>query len=1248
MAIDKIRWVFVPACSIFVTWMTSGGALLEADTHSPELVTPQRHSGSVDALQVSHDGKWFVTAGSDRTVRIWSLPLLGHLRSFAIPGSAIRALALHPVEPWVAIGQDDGIQMWDVRTGRKVNEFKDNEFVAGLAWSPDGTRLASSGAQLRVFTSSLHELWTSAGPRIDIGRPVGHDLVFSKDGRRLFVTGYQNNVTVWDANNGGGIASLSGATTPVLCLALSPDGKILFAGAADGVLAFNVETSNSTGPLRSTPEPVIALAATGTALFGIWREAGDFPAKQGIRAWTTDSSAEARDVPREEQDLTEYRSLGVAAEGDILLAGSQFGEIQSWGASTLRASTKLEANHTEITPGFTADGQLRLKLGNVGDYIEVNRQVRAESVVLSDLDFLGNCRFFLNGSRLFCSAGDASARSDTRRDSLAIYDTGSLAQLEKISGDGMITKVAVSAAGEFAAWYEQLIDLRKPNDHAAYLTLWNLTKKIRIARVEIGPQETVTNLQFSPNAQILAVSMSNGQTTLMEASTGHMINILKVDARPNRYHLLSPFVFSPDERLALTGDDQGGLALWDLRSGGIQQMMAHEGKVTALIFSADGKSFFSAGEDRKILLWTISKEGEIRKEEFANLENSAAHLELHPTQPLLVASDDVGSIFVWNLESRKMAATMRVDCSRKPCRWMVAAPDGLFESSDDNWRELAWRFDGDTFSTLPVSTYFVDYFRPNLLARMLKGEHLAAPIELSKLDRRQHAAALVVSRIGGLPKATARLTFTPASKTSDVRDAKLFRNGMLAAKWPGRLTPKADGTVHIETTIPLAPGRNEFRAVAYNQSNVASQEALADIELPQSEERGPSLHILAVGIDKYADARLTLKYAVADSHLLTSTMRNFQGESWQYRSVEVTELSDENATKERILAAVLQLTATASVEDDVIIFFSGHGYSKGERFYVVTHEYDGRQRGLISDQDFERILLPLQMRNAVLVLDTCDSGQVVESRPASPVIGPVNQGGFAQLAYEKHIQILAASQAFQAALEIDSYGHGVLTQALVQEGLAEFKADRKPKDGLLTWFEWLDYASERVPQLEQGWAESQRGIVLPWRNGSLRQTPTILFREEEGMEVSGWLRGDPITQSGSSTVPALLKKYIGTHPTILLFWVPNVASTIQMLENAEAVRDKNPFFDVIGVAIGPQGSIDEVHIEHDLHVPLVRDPDGKSFEDLGVCAPGCFLPYLIALDSDGYIVARVKGYRSRDTLTEILKSTFVKNGEKKP
>ncbi len=67
----------------------------------------------------------------------------------------------------------------------------------------------------------------------------------------------------------------------------------------------------------------------------------------------------------------------------------------------------------------------------------------------------------------------------------------------------------------------------------------------------------------------------------------------------------------------------------------------------------------------------------------------------------------------------------------------------------------------------------------------------------------------------------------------------------------------------------------------------------------------------------------------------------------------------------------------------------------------------------------------------------------------------MNSKGLAQLAYEKGMFILAAAQSYQAALEADELGHGLLTYVLIEEGLKKTAADRAPKDGRVLLREWL-------------------------------------------------------------------------------------------------------------------------------------------------------------------------------------------------
>lgn len=97
-----------------------------------------------------------------------------------------------------------------------------------------------------------------------------------------------------------------------------------------------------------------------------------------------------------------------------------------------------------------------------------------------------------------------------------------------------------------------------------------------------------------------------------------------------------------------------------------------------------------------------------------------------------------------------------------------------------------------------------------------------------------------------------------------------------------------------------------------------------------------------------------------------------------------------------------------------------------------------------------------------MIVDACHSAASVgdEFKP-----GPMGSRGLGQLAFDKGMRILAASQADDVALESDLIQQGLLSFALVQDGLEGRQADHKPKDDRITLEEWLNYAVVRVPVL---------------------------------------------------------------------------------------------------------------------------------------------------------------------------------------
>src|SRR5262249_18137649 len=192
---------------------------------------------------------------------------------------------------------------------------------------------------------------------------------------------------------------------------------------------------------------------------------------------------------------------------------------------------------------------------------------------------------------------------------------------------------------------------------------------------------------------------------------------------------------------------------------------------------------------------------------------------------------------------------------------------------------------------------------------------------------------------------------------------------------------------------------------------------------------------------------------------------------------------------------VLNRIKAVEPEDAVIVYFAGHGTAQKARFYLIPHDlgYEGPIDGLdqaglntllshsISDRELEQAFEHIDATDLLMVIDACNSGQALESDEKRR--GPMNSKGLAQLAYEKGLYILTAAQGYQAALEAAELGHGFLTYALVEEGLKNGAADSEPKDGKILIREWVDYAVNRVPEMQESALLGTRGLKIVFLPG---------------------------------------------------------------------------------------------------------------------------------------------------------------------
>jgi hypothetical protein len=139
--------------------------------------------------------------------------------------------------------------------------------VWALAWSSDGSRLASGGAdgEVRVWDPASGQQHSAL-----TGHPSwGRVLAWSSDGSRLASAGADGEVGVWDPASGQQHSALTGHPGGVRALAWSPDGTRLASASAEGTICISdLDCPDHRSYLRVESLACLQWARTGIAIGG--------------------------------------------------------------------------------------------------------------------------------------------------------------------------------------------------------------------------------------------------------------------------------------------------------------------------------------------------------------------------------------------------------------------------------------------------------------------------------------------------------------------------------------------------------------------------------------------------------------------------------------------------------------------------------------------------------------------------------------------------------------------------------------------------------------------------------------------------------------------------------------------------------------------------------------------------------------------------------------------------------------------
>ncbi|KAJ9471440.1 Pre-mRNA-splicing factor prp46 [Diplonema papillatum] len=192
------------------------------------------HVGWVHTVAVDHSNEWFISAGADRTIKVWDLATGVLKTTFTGHISAIRAVAISSRSPYMFSCAEDGMVLcWDLEQNKIIRKYHGHlNGVYSMALHPKLDILATGGrdASVRVWDiRTKAEIHCLTGHRNPVGSLV-------TPGDTTFISGSQDTqIRVWDFALGRCVSTLTHHKKGVRALAVHPKEYTFASGAADNI-----------------------------------------------------------------------------------------------------------------------------------------------------------------------------------------------------------------------------------------------------------------------------------------------------------------------------------------------------------------------------------------------------------------------------------------------------------------------------------------------------------------------------------------------------------------------------------------------------------------------------------------------------------------------------------------------------------------------------------------------------------------------------------------------------------------------------------------------------------------------------------------------------------------------------------------------------------------------------------------------------------------------------------------------------